>query len=640
MDHAQEFIKGFICKAPVYLPESLGKRLCFLSCLSERESRSVYLVRDNQTGEKCILKIADSGSPDSARSEYQILSNLDHPGIPHCIFYTEDESGREYILRSYMEGDPLDRLLDRDGVFDESHIYDIVLRLCTILHYLHQQQPPIIYRDINPGNITLTANGKVSLIDFGISKKISSRDNHKSTDTVIVGTIPFISPEQMGFDKTDHRSDIFAIGKLMLYLYTGQTDINIDEVRKINVRFGRLIEKCTRQSKERRFSSIKQLERAIMRAQKKPVGHAFVRGAVLACIVVSFGFLFSDQVRTTGTQPGYPEKVTINVGTVDENLPLRSPELIAAVRRALMISDDTPLTSEMLENVTSISINADTPVDNTPLLPRNCLEELIYFNNLSELSVQGFRIPDLMPVSSLPLHTLRLTDCGISNISVLDRLKMLEVLELSHNPIEDIQALSGLYNLKSLDLAYTNVRDISALEKLSGLHSLNLCVIRATDLSPLAGLDDLEILKISHVQIPDFSFLKKLTKLTRLELKSTGFQDLSLIASKQIEALDISINYNYLTDISLLNEFTELRELDISMNEIADYSPVYQLPNLQTLGINESQSEDLLLSEQQLIQMPSLNKVILTADELGERWQTISDRGQITVILRSYYEAY
>jgi len=310
-----------------------------------------------------------------------------------------------------------------------------------------------------------------------------------------------------------------------------------------------------------------------------------------------------------------------------------------------MISDDTPLTGEMLEHVTKISIEAGIQAEETgagqkPLLPRNCLEELTYFNNLSELSVRGYRIPDLTPVRTIPLQTLRMIDCGISNISALDRMKRLEVLELSHNPIEDVRVLAGLSNLRSLDLSYTYVRDVSVLEKLPGLRSLNLCVVRATDLSVLVMLPDLETLKISHVQINDFSFLKNMTKLTWLELKSTGFQDLSLITSERIEVLDISMNYNYMTDISSLDRFSELRELDISMNEIVDYSPVYDLPRLQTLGINENQSEDLLLSKQRLMQMPCLSKIVLTAGELGEGWQSIAEQGRVTVVLRSYYEAY
>lgn len=648
MDHVQEFIKGFTCEAPVQLPDELRQRLHFLSCLSEKESRSVFLVRDQLTGETCILKITAPGSPDSARSEYRILANLDHPGIPRGLFFTEDETGREYLLRSYMEGDPLDRLLDRDGAFDETQVYDIVLKICSVLRYLHRQQPPIIYRDINPCNITLTANGKVSLIDFGISIKIPAGDRHSPVRTVLVGTIPFISPEQMGFDKTDHRSDIFALGKLMLYLYTGQADIRSDDLKKQNIRIGRLIEKCTRQSKERRFSSIRQLERAVLRTRKKPVGQAYLKGAAMAAGAgaVAF-FLFGNYLRTDYRRPLYPPEVSINVGAVDDNLPLRSPELIAAVRQALIISDDTPLTAEMLGQVTAITIQAGSCDGDTggmvrqrPALPRECLEELTYFSHLSELSVRGFRILDLTPIEALPLRTLQMTDCGISNISALDRLTGLEVLDLSNNPIEEIQVLAGFKHLKSLDLSYTYVRDVSALEKLSGLSDLNLGATRAADLLPLGSLTGLETLKISHVQIKDFAFLANLTHLTGLELKSTGFQDLTLITSPRLETLDISMNYNYLTDITPLVRFPKLRELDISMNEIEDYSPVYQLSGLQTLGIHEDQAEHLLLSERNPMQLPGLNKIILTAGEPGDTWQKLSEEGRVNVILRSYYEAY
>ena len=643
MNYTLEFIKEYTCEPPAYLPNDLRERLHFLSCLSEKEYRSVFLVSDKESGEKCILKITESGSPDSAASEHEILCHLEHPGIPRSIHFEEDASGREYILRSYMEGETLDCLLDRDGVFSEAQIYDIVLKLCVILRYLHRQQPPIIYRDINPCNIMLTPNGRVSLIDFGISKKIQTDNKQKSTHTVLVGTIPFIAPEQMGFDKTDHRSDIFALGKLILYLYTGKTDSTVEK----NTRIGRLIEKCTRQSKERRFSSIKQLEHAVLWAQKKPIAHAFIKGVALTCVVGIAGFFVWSQITGNRMPPQYPAEASIDVGAVDDNLPLRSPELIAAVRQALMISDDTSLTEEMLENVTRISIGIQNPeidpakiVQSKPSLPRDFLGELSYFYNLSELSIDGFRILDLTPIAELPLKTLRMTNCGLSNISALNRLTMLEILDLSGNPIEDIQVLSRLNNLKSLSLSYTDVRDVSALETLSALRDLDLCVTRVTELSPIGSLGDLETLKISHVQIKDFSFLKNLTKLLQLELKSTGFQDISLIASSRLETLDISLNYNYLTDISSLNRFSDLRELDISMSEIEDYSPVYELLKLQTLGIHEDQSERLFMPRQDLTQMPGLKRIILTANELSEPWKTLASQGKITVVLRSYNESY
>lgn len=647
MDHSTEFRKVYTCDAPSFLPDDIRERLLFLSCLSEKKSRSVFLVKDKETGDKCILKITDKQSPDSAKSEYEILSGLNHPGIPRCTFFKEDVEGREYILRSYMEGDVLSRLLDRDGAFKEAQIYDIVLKICAILRYLHHQQPPIIYRDINPCNIALTANGKVSLIDFGISKKIQVKEKNKSFNTVIVGTIPFISPEQMGYDSTDHRSDIFALGKLMLYLHTGQTDEMTFPADKKDPRFAKIIAKCTKQSKEKRFSSIKQLERAILWAQKKPVDYAFIKGAMLASVFVIVCLAFIYFIKDKQANNSFPSQTDVSIGAVDQNLPVRSHELIAAARRALNISDGTVLTENMLANITTIAINAEENSDRAvetgqkkAVLSRDCFTELKYFKNLSQLSIDGFQIMDLTPVGDLDLKSLSITNSSITNITALSKLTSLESLDLSNNPIEDIHVLAGLDNLKTLNLSYTYVRDITPLEKRQSLEEINLCATRTTDFSSLANLTGLSSLKISHVQIKDFSFLEKLNGLTHLELRSTGFGDLSMIKSTKLESLDISLNYNYLTDISGLEQFTGLYELDISLNDVRDYSPLFALSELRTLGIHEDQADRFLLSDEYLAKMLNLSKVILTANELTGAWKKINEQGRVKIVLRSYYEAY
>ena len=332
MNYVEDFKKIYCCEAPSFLPDNLKKRLSFLSCLSEKEERSVYLVKDQNHLQKCVLKITQKQSSDSAKSEYTILHGLDHEGIPKALHYQEDDLGREYLLRSYMEGDPLNLLLERDGVFEEEQVYDIILKICAILRYLHSQSPPIIYRDIHPANITLTPNKKVSLIDFGISKKIPL--NNQSLDTVMIGTLPFISPEQMGYGRTDHRTDIFSLGKLMLYLCTGQTEAG-GLYGKHATTLDKIIRKCTHQAKEKRFSSIKSLENAIKWAQHKPIQAAYQKAlALVAALLLVMGGLWGMHQATRPPQKAVLPAV-LAPGPVEEGLPITTAELIRAAREAL-----------------------------------------------------------------------------------------------------------------------------------------------------------------------------------------------------------------------------------------------------------------------------------------------------------------
>lgn len=304
MSLRDEFASGYSCDAPDYLPERLSVRVDFQSCLQERERSSVYLIKDIETGEKQILKITEKGAANNLACEYELLKKLDHSGIPSAIDYECDADGREYLLRAYAEGDTLKNLLERDGIFSERQTLEIAYKLCEVLRYLHGQRPQVIYRDITPENIVLTPNGKLSLIDFGISKQES---DDKEFDTVFLGNAAFASPEQFGFTKTDPRSDIFAVGKLIIYLATGETDLQ-SYVKKVESRGLRaIIVKCTRLSPEKRYASVARLSRAIMRRLAPPTRREYLTAAICMMFIVAAGMAVGINVLRSPTEPDNSE---------------------------------------------------------------------------------------------------------------------------------------------------------------------------------------------------------------------------------------------------------------------------------------------------------------------------------------------
>ncbi|MDL2274412.1 protein kinase [Oscillospiraceae bacterium OttesenSCG-928-G22] len=321
MSYTKEFNAGYICEKPEYLPAALAERLEFLSLLSEKSSRSVWLTRDRTSGEKAVLKIAECDSADSISREYALLKKLDYPAIPRAILYDSDDNGREYLLRSYAEGDTLDALVDRDGVFDERQVLEIAQKLCEIFSYLHSQKPPIIYRDVKPQNIVMTPNGRLSLIDFGISREDKS---DKEYDTIYVGSVAFASPEQFGFAGTDSRSDVFSLGKLMLYLATGQTHLPDFRQKIASKKLAGLIARCTALAPDKRYASIDRLSRAIGRILKPPTLKEILLGCAAALLVVCVGLfglwqLYGPGEDAPATAPvsagggGYEDEVKIPV---------------------------------------------------------------------------------------------------------------------------------------------------------------------------------------------------------------------------------------------------------------------------------------------------------------------------------------
>lgn len=334
MSLKEAFLAEFTCESPGYLPEALRERLTFVSCLMKKENRSVYQVQDNETGAKAVLKISLPGNSNNIKREYELLTKLDHPCIPRAIHYESDSEGREFFLRSYAEGDTLHSLLERDGVFGERQTLEIAGKLCEILSYLHRQTPPVIYRDISPRNIVVTPNGKLSLIDFGISREGNA---DKSFDTIYVGNAAFAAPEQFGFTKTDPRSDIFTLGKLMIYLTTGDTDLphfedNIDApgLRKI-------ISRCTQLSPEKRYASVEKLLKDIERILHPPTRREIAITILCAAAVLSIGFFaWIVLQRSAPVEVVAPAPIAVGDGVQDE---VKIPVLIETTMQGRPFSD-------------------------------------------------------------------------------------------------------------------------------------------------------------------------------------------------------------------------------------------------------------------------------------------------------------
>uniref|UniRef100_UPI0035B48D52 serine/threonine-protein kinase n=1 Tax=Promineifilum sp. TaxID=2664178 RepID=UPI0035B48D52 len=153
------------------------------------------------------------------RHEAQLLRRLRHPNLP--VVTDEFTLGdRNYLVMEYVPGSTLQQMIERgEAPFDERRVVTWAAQLCDVLGYLHRQEPPIIFRDLKPGNIMIMADDRLKLIDFGIARVFKPG---KKQDTMIFGTQGFAAPEQYGSGQTDERSDIYALGATLYSLLTGQ----------------------------------------------------------------------------------------------------------------------------------------------------------------------------------------------------------------------------------------------------------------------------------------------------------------------------------------------------------------------------------------------------------------------------------
>ena len=152
--------------------------------------------------------------------EARMLGSLSHPNLPHIIdAFSENE--RSYLVMDFIEGKTLYQLLKeaQGRPLPLAQVVHYALQMCSVLAYLHQHHPPIIFRDIKPTNIMITSTGHLFLIDFGIARFFKEGQEQ---DTMLLGSPGYAPPEQHGSAQTSPRSDIYSLGATLHFCLTGQ----------------------------------------------------------------------------------------------------------------------------------------------------------------------------------------------------------------------------------------------------------------------------------------------------------------------------------------------------------------------------------------------------------------------------------
>ena len=143
------------------------------------------------------------------QQEAHLLGALRHPNMPH-IYDAFETGGRSFLVMDFIEGKTLLQLLQEAGQpLPVDQVLSYANQLCEVLSYLHQQRPPIVFRDLKPTNVMVTPQGHVYLIDFGIARFFKEG---QPQDTFMLGSPGYAPPEQHGSGQTSPRSDLYALG--------------------------------------------------------------------------------------------------------------------------------------------------------------------------------------------------------------------------------------------------------------------------------------------------------------------------------------------------------------------------------------------------------------------------------------------
>jgi eukaryotic-like serine/threonine-protein kinase len=180
----------------------------------------VFKARDPQIGRLIALKTItasvaeDPGLLERFRGEAQAAGALQHPNIV-TIYEMGEADGVPFIAMEYLEGESLEALISRRAQVPLAQKVEYLVQTCRALQYAHRRG--VIHRDIKPANIVVTVDGMVKVVDFGIARLTGASKTQTGT---LLGTLAYMSPQQIRGDRADGRSDIWSVGVVLYELLT------------------------------------------------------------------------------------------------------------------------------------------------------------------------------------------------------------------------------------------------------------------------------------------------------------------------------------------------------------------------------------------------------------------------------------
>jgi len=192
----------------------------------------VYLARDQLLDRPVAIKVLfpefarDPSFVERFRREAQAAANLNHPNIVG-IYDWGQERGTYFIVMEYVEGRSLRDLIRAQGALPPAQVAEIGAEIAGALAFAHRSG--VVHRDVKPGNVLMTAAGRVKVTDFGIARATQGNSGEALTQTgAVMGTATYFSPEQAQGLPVDGRSDVYSLGVVLFEMLTGEPPFSGD----------------------------------------------------------------------------------------------------------------------------------------------------------------------------------------------------------------------------------------------------------------------------------------------------------------------------------------------------------------------------------------------------------------------------
>lgn len=272
----------------------------------------IYRARDTKLKREVAIKVlphdvaADPARLERFQREAETLAGLSHPHIVH-LYSSEEADGVRFLTMELVDGKGLDHLLTPDGL-PLPKLFEIGIALADALSAAHEKG--ITHRDIKPANVMISARGLVKVLDFGLARLAAdpAPPQNGTTETppvsregAVLGTVPYMSPEQLRGQEVDSRSDIFSLGILLYELATGRrpfggatySDVGSSILRDtpplltklkpdLPRTLARIVAHCLEKEPERRFQSAKDVRNELegLRDEVRIAGATLLSGSI------------------------------------------------------------------------------------------------------------------------------------------------------------------------------------------------------------------------------------------------------------------------------------------------------------------------------------------------------------------------
>ena len=278
----------------IKLPKRLQKDYKIVDCLKESDIKHVYLL-EAADGTLSVLKAYKAEYTSLLENEYHIMEQLNNKRncpVPKTIDYWTDEN-YVFFLREYIDGNSLLSMYEGGYFESDKAVIQMSIELCSVIAKLHGENPPIIHRDIKPENfIWNKKDERLYLIDCDSARFYKEGQER---DTLFLGTPTHAAPEAYGYAQCDVRSDVYGIGKTILYMCCGRTDDKAVVECDIPKCLLGIIKKSIAFSPEDRYSRVKYIYQDLKKLydRKYEEKYSFHRmrygAAMLAAVLLAFG---------------------------------------------------------------------------------------------------------------------------------------------------------------------------------------------------------------------------------------------------------------------------------------------------------------------------------------------------------------